>query len=189
MAIIKKLCYSTPHSSQVKIKTDESGGEIQVTLDELCYRSDPVTLDFNTDPKNKFATVDKNFSRAFPVAVVWGGHSQEGKIRVYRGSKDLEHLLFSACVGDTCEFDMEGDVIHADTEYSNKEFIFVIEKEVTLWMRIHKTGFRNYVETASFGIKDNESTFGVLKEDIAIEPEKDSEETANKDANDGEKGE
>lgn len=161
MAIIKKLLMCTPREAMIKIKSDKGGGTIEVALDELCYRPTKNACDFNKEEKNKFCDFVEGVSTVNPTCMIWAGHTQDGHGRIYRGSKDLEHEFTSFCVGDTCQLDMQGDDTTADNEYGTEKFIFELESEVTLWLRVHKLNYRNYNEIASFGVYDDTEKLGL----------------------------
>ena len=67
----------------------------------------------------------------------------------------------SFCVGDTCQYEFMGQEMVADTEYDNENMTVVLEGEMTLWIKIRKTNFKNYSgEYAWYGQYEDETKLG-----------------------------
>ena len=162
MAIIVKILQNGEQDACIKVKSDSAGGSATITKEMLCYRPVIHTATPSTDQKDRFQDYDEK--SLFSIrSMQWSGYTQENSHgRIYRSdTQDLEHEIMSFCVGDTCQYEFMGQEMVADTEYDNENMTIVLEGEMTLWIKIRKTNFKNYSgEYAWYGQYEDETKLG-----------------------------
>jgi len=162
MAAIIKILQNSEQDATIKVKTDSSGGSATITKEMLCYRPKPHSCEPSTDAKDRFQ--DFNERSCFSIrAAQWGSRSQDGTGGViYRSdTHDLEHEITAFCAGDTCQYDFLGQDLPADCEYDNEDMTVEIEGELTMYLRLRKTGFINYAgEYATYGAFEDDTKLG-----------------------------
>lgn len=159
--IIVKLLQNTEQDTCIKIKTDTAGGQITITKEMLCYRPKLHSCTPSTDEKDRFQ--DYTDQSTFHIRnMQWSGYAQGVGGRVYRGSTlDLEHMIMSFCVGDTCQYEMMGQELAPEREYDQDDLTFDIGGEMTIWLKLRKSGFKNYGdETAYYGAYEDNTRLG-----------------------------
>lgn len=162
MAIIVKILQNSEQDACIKVKSDASGGTFTLTKEMLCYRPKIHTCAISTDQQDRFQNF--NEKSVFTLRTMqWSGYTQEGGHgRIYRSAtQDLEHEIASFCVGDTCQYEFMGQEMVADGEYDNEDMTFVLEGEITMWIKLRKTNFINYSgEYADYGVYEDETKLG-----------------------------
>lgn len=162
MAILVKILQNSEQNACIKIKSDSSGGSVTITKDMLCYRPKMYTCTPSTDAKDRFQDYDEKTE--FTIRVMqWSGYTQENsRGRIYRtATQDLEHQITCFCVGDTCQYEFMGQEMAPECEYSNEDMTVILEGEMTVWIKLRKTGFIHYSgEYADYGQYEDESKLG-----------------------------
>lgn len=146
MTVIVKVLRNTKDSAFVKIKSDVNGGTAQITKEMLCYlpQTESFVIDMS-DQKTRFGDYNDN-SSIYIRGAQWSGFSQEGAgARIYRGlTLDLEHLVISCCVGDTCQCEFYGQEMPADWEYKHEDITVECHGEMVIWLNLRKSNFSHY---------------------------------------------
>lgn len=158
-----KITKNVELESVLKIVTDERGGkDITVQLDDLCFKPDLRTYTPSKDSKDRFQQLPEKYKATCSIlACQWSGKGGESFCRIYRGSKDLEHLVATICVGDTCGLDFEGQTLPSDGEYGDLPLIFDITGEMSIWIRVRKLGFNSFsAENARWGAFEDDNVEG-----------------------------
>lgn len=143
MAVIVKVLRNAKESACVKIKSDTSGGTAQITKEMLCYKPQVESCTIDTsDQQSRFGNYDDK-SSMYIRGAQWCGFSQDGSgARIYRGSTlDLEHLVISCCVGDTCQCEFYGQEMPADWEYQHEDITVECHGEMIIWLNLRKSNF------------------------------------------------
>lgn len=158
MATIVKILKNTELDAAIKVKSDSSGGEAIITKEMLCYKPDDESCAPGVGYKFQDIT-DRSYMLVTDMH--WSGFNQDGHGRMFRGGDDLEHQIMAFCVGDTCQLDMQGQDAVPECEYRKEDIKFVLEGEMSLWLRIRKRNFANYsAEYASYGVYEDDTKRG-----------------------------
>lgn len=161
MAAIVKVLRNTELDASIKIKTDGDATAV-ITKEMLCFKPDPITCKIDeTNESSRFQQL-KPTSGLNILKMQWSGKSQEGHAVIYRGpTHDLEHQIMSVCVGDTCQFDLEGQDHTPDVEYYQDDIEFEITGSVTFYIRLRKVDYNHFAgEYGDYGAYEDDNVLG-----------------------------
>lgn len=161
MAALIKVLKNTELDVSIKVKTDGDATAV-ITREMLCFKPDPITATINQDDRStQFQRLKEN-SGLYILKVQWSGISQDGHAVLYRGAThDLEHQIMNVCVGDTCQFDLEGQDHTPDTEYYQDDIELDITGPCTFYIRLRKVNYKHFSgEYADYGAFEDDSIEG-----------------------------
>lgn len=165
MAIKKVLLKNTELEACLKIVAKNAVGtteEIEITPQELCFKPTADSYAFSSAAENQFQQVGTNITPSIKIIHgQWSGLNGNCNCRIYRGSKDFDHLIMTICVGDTTQLEFDSQSYCAEYEWPHETLIFEIDGEMTLWFKLRKHGFESFAgEYASYGAFEDDNRRG-----------------------------
>lgn len=157
MAIIAKLMHNVQLQAHIKIKSDQSGGTVTITKQQLT-RKPGKNCQF--DPAGfKFQDVTQKCEIDI-INMQWSGWTGTNGT-LTRGGDDLQHTVAYFTVGDTDQLQLQGQIMSSDREYSKQDISFTTTGPMTIWLRVRKRGFNSYSgQYASYGGFEDDSRRG-----------------------------
>lgn len=157
MSVISKLMRNVQLQAHIKIKSDEQGGSVTITKQQLTYKPGK-NCQFDSKQFKFQDVTDK--SEIDILDMQWSGWTGTNGT-ITRGGQDLQHTIAYFTVGDTTQLQLEGQTNICDHEYNRQDITFNLTGPMTIWIRLRKRNFKSYSgQYASYGAFEDDSRRG-----------------------------